>query len=110
MAYRVRGKGMDREIERRIDEKYSLEDENELMEWIIAVLSEPPESSCLTYPEGEGKEVSLTLVLAWRAAVASLLLGHCNRIDFWFCSTQLFCSYTRKLSYRVIMMSSIHEQ
>lgn len=56
MAYRVRGKGMDREIERKIDEKYSLEDENELMEWITAVLSEPPESPALTYPEGEGKE------------------------------------------------------
>lgn len=58
MATRVRGYGMDRELERRIKEKYSLEDENELMEWITAVLAEPPENECLTYPEGEGEEVS----------------------------------------------------
>lgn len=61
MAYRVRGLGMDREIERKISEKYSLEDENEIMEWIIAVLSEPshgddgePANAEVDYPEGEG--------------------------------------------------------
>ncbi|XP_039248920.1 transgelin-2-like [Styela clava] len=54
--YRVRGMGMDREIERKLDKKYSLDDENELMEWIIAVLSLPPESEHLSYPEGVGKE------------------------------------------------------
>lgn len=64
MSTRVRGMGMDRDIERRIKEKYSLEDENELMEWITAVLAEPPESECLSYPEAEGEEVSSQLIMS----------------------------------------------
>nr|CAB3266803.1 transgelin-3 [Phallusia mammillata] len=38
MSYRVRGMGLDRELEQKIDQKYSLEDENELVEWIVSVI------------------------------------------------------------------------
>ena len=38
MSYRVRAMGMDREIEQKTEQKYSLDDENEIVEWIISVL------------------------------------------------------------------------
>ena len=61
--YRVRGMGMDRELEIKTDQKYSLEDENELVEWIVSVIMygqgvEDFADCKITLPECQGKLVS----------------------------------------------------
>jgi hypothetical protein len=58
--YRVRGLGMDRELEIKTDQKYSLEDENELVEWIVSVIMygqgvEDFADCKITLPECQGK-------------------------------------------------------
>lgn len=58
MSYRVHAMGLDRELAKKINDKYSEDDEEELMEWIIAVLSDCPN---LKYPEGQGKKVSSSI-------------------------------------------------
>jgi len=62
MSYRMRGMGMDRELEQKIEQKYSLDDENELVEWIVSVImygqgKHDFEDCDIPVPESEGKQV-----------------------------------------------------
>lgn len=65
MAYRVRAMGMDREIEQKTEQKYSLDDENEIVEWIVSVLMygmgkdlDEIDDCDIPIPEYQGKIVS----------------------------------------------------
>ncbi|CAK8677749.1 unnamed protein product [Clavelina lepadiformis] len=61
MSYRVKGMGMDREIEMKTEQKYSLDDENEIVEWIVSVLmygqgKQDFEDCDIEVPECQGKQ------------------------------------------------------
>nr|XP_026689868.1 transgelin-3 [Ciona intestinalis] len=61
MSYRVRGMGMDRELQQKTEQKYSIDDENEIVEWIVSVLmwdqgKENIEDCDIELPKTEGKE------------------------------------------------------
>ena len=65
MAYRMRAMGMDREIELKTEQKYSLDDENEIVEWIVSVLMygmgkglEELDDCDIPIPDYQGKDVS----------------------------------------------------